>query len=98
MTRLAFLSFLLIAIMVPTASANGSVASCCLKLSTTNIHRDFLVVYYKQYKPSCPIHAVVFITLRGKRICADPGRVWTKTSMAYIDGKNSVSHQTPLNQ
>lgn len=29
-----------------------------------------------------------FTTLKNKRICADPRRVWTMTSMAYLDGKN----------
>lgn len=39
----------------------------------------------------CTFFAVIlnrFTTLKGKRICAGPGKVWTKTSMAYLDGKN----------
>ena len=31
-----------------------------------------------------------FTTITFKRICADPDRVWTKTSMAFIDGKNYI--------
>ncbi|XP_037644677.1 monocyte chemotactic protein 1B-like isoform X1 [Sebastes umbrosus] len=88
MTSLAFVSLLLVAIVVSTASTKGGTASCCRKLSKTKIHRDLLKEYYKQDKSSCPINAVVFTTLKNKRICANPNRVWTKTSMAYIDGNN----------
>lgn len=38
-----------------------------------------------------------FITQSQKRICADPDRLWTKTSMAFLDGKNyhlrRISHR-----
>ncbi|XP_037644680.1 C-C motif chemokine 2-like isoform X4 [Sebastes umbrosus] len=88
MTSLAFVSLLLVAIVVSTASAQGGAASCCRKLSETRIHRDLLKSYYKQDKSSCPINAVVFTTLKGIRICANPNKVWTKTSMAYLDGNN----------
>lgn len=39
----------------------------------------------------CTFFAVIlnrFTTLKGKRICSGPGKVWTQTSMAYLDGKN----------
>ncbi|XP_045907254.1 eotaxin-like [Micropterus dolomieu] len=88
MTSLTFVSLLLLTIMVYTASAQGGIGSCCRQITTTQIHRDRLKSYYKQYKPSCPLEAVVFTTVQGKRLCSDPGKVWTKTSMAYIDGKN----------
>ncbi|XP_041658422.1 C-C motif chemokine 2-like [Cheilinus undulatus] len=72
-------------IMLSTASAGGGTASCCRALTSTQLHRDRLQSYYKQHKSTCPIDAVV-------RICSDPRRMWTKTSMAYLDGKNSVLH------
>ncbi|XP_042354452.1 monocyte chemotactic protein 1B-like [Plectropomus leopardus] len=84
----AFVSLLLVTIMVSTASAQGGIASCCRRLSDTQIHRDNLKSYYEQHKPPCPLHAVVFYTLQDKRICADPIKLWTQTSMAYLDGKN----------
>ncbi|XP_029309667.1 monocyte chemotactic protein 1B-like [Cottoperca gobio] len=88
MTSLAFVSLLLVAIMVSTTSAKGGIANCCRRLSTTQIQRDGLKSYYKQYKSACPIHAVVFTTLKNMKICSDPKKLWTKTSMAYIDRKN----------
>ncbi|KAK9539068.1 hypothetical protein VZT92_004200 [Zoarces viviparus] len=95
MASLSFLSLLLATIMVSTASAHGGIASCCRKLTETQVHREQLKSYYEQYKPPCPIHAVVFTTVKGKRICSDPESMWTKTSMAYLDGKDwQIQHAT----
>ncbi|KAM9349417.1 monocyte chemotactic protein 1B-like [Symphorus nematophorus] len=88
MTSLTFVSLLLVAVMLSSASAQGGIGSCCRILSSTQIHRDSLKNYYIQHRPSCPIHAVVFTTLKGKRICSDPDKLWAMTSMAYLDGKN----------
>ncbi|KAI9522718.1 hypothetical protein NQZ68_033816 [Dissostichus eleginoides] len=88
MTNLVFVSLLLITILVSTASAQGGIASCCRKLSKTQVQRERLMSYYTQNKSACPIKAVVFTTRNHKRICSDPKEVWTLTSMAYIDGKN----------
>ncbi|XP_034744024.1 C-C motif chemokine 2-like [Etheostoma cragini] len=88
MTSLAFVSLLLVAGMMSTASAQGGIGSCCRQNTNTQIHRDNLKSYYKQYKSSCPINAVVFTTLKNIRICSNPKTMWTQTSMAYLDGKN----------
>ncbi|XP_062285445.1 monocyte chemotactic protein 1B-like [Scomber scombrus] len=96
MTSLTFVSLFLLAI-VSTASAQGGIASCCRTVSNTQIHREQLKSYYVQHKTSCPLHAVVFTTMRGKRICSDPEKVWTSTSMAFLDGKN-WQHQRALNR
>ncbi|XP_077378230.1 monocyte chemotactic protein 1B-like [Festucalex cinctus] len=87
MTALNLVSLFLLAVMVPGAFAQGGLASCCRKISHTQVHRDLLTNYYVQRPPSCPLHVVVFITLQEKRICADPDKLWTKTSKAYLDGK-----------
>ncbi|KAM7400858.1 hypothetical protein PAMA_005170 [Pampus argenteus] len=88
MTGLTIVSLFLLTILVSTASAQGGIASCCRVLSSTQIHRELLRSYYIQHKSSCPIQAVVFTTLRGRRICSDHAKIWTKTSMAFLDGKN----------
>uniref|UniRef100_A0A8D0D839 C-C motif chemokine n=2 Tax=Sander lucioperca TaxID=283035 RepID=A0A8D0D839_SANLU len=98
MTSLTFVSLLLVTMMVSTASAQGGIGSCCRHLTNTQIHRENLRSYYKQSKSSCPINAVVFTTLRNIRICSNPERMWTQTSMAYLDGKNwqiqhTISHK-----
>ncbi|GAA6234890.1 eotaxin-like [Lates japonicus] len=84
--------------MVSTASAQGGLASCCLTISSTQIHRNMLKSYYIQSQPSCQLHAVVFTTLRDRRICSDPKGIWTQTSMAFIDGKNWQLRRTSTHQ
>ncbi|XP_061654094.1 monocyte chemotactic protein 1B-like [Phyllopteryx taeniolatus] len=93
MTALNLVSIFLVAVMVPATLARGGIASCCRKTSDTEVHRDLLTKYYTQRPPSCPLHAVVFITLQSKRICADPYKLWTQTSMAYLEGKNCHPRQ-----
>ncbi|XP_071347728.1 monocyte chemotactic protein 1B-like [Trachinotus anak] len=88
MTGLAFVSLLLLTTMVSTASAQGGIASCCRRISNTQIHREMLRSYYVQRRPACHLHAVVFTKLNGGTICAEPSKLWTQTSMAFLDGKN----------
>ncbi|XP_008300080.1 C-C motif chemokine 8-like [Stegastes partitus] len=88
MTSLTFISLLLLAIMVSTASAQGGIGNCCYKFGHKRIQRDQLRSYYKEDPASCPLRAVVFTTIHGVRLCSDPAVVWTQTSMAYLDGKN----------
>ncbi|XP_053186131.1 monocyte chemotactic protein 1B-like [Scomber japonicus] len=95
MTSLTFVSLFLLTIL-STASAQGGIASCCRKVSKTQIHREQLMSYYVQHKTSCPLRAVVFTTMTGRRICSDPERLWTKTSTAFLDGKN-YTRQRALN-
>ncbi|XP_056277662.1 monocyte chemotactic protein 1B-like [Pseudoliparis swirei] len=96
MATSALVSLLLLTIAASTASAQGGIASCCLKLSDTEIQRVRLKSYYHQYAPPCPIRAIVFTSLKGKRICGDPGKVWTKTSMAYLNRRNwQLQQATP---
>uniref|UniRef100_A0A673ACB6 C-C motif chemokine n=1 Tax=Sphaeramia orbicularis TaxID=375764 RepID=A0A673ACB6_9TELE len=88
MAHLTLFSLLLVTILVSSVASQGGIASCCRTTSNTQIHRDRLKSYYIQYPPTCHLHAVVFTTVYNRRICADPDKLWTKTSMAYLDGKN----------
>uniref|UniRef100_A0A8C7XQE5 Chemokine interleukin-8-like domain-containing protein n=1 Tax=Oryzias sinensis TaxID=183150 RepID=A0A8C7XQE5_9TELE len=88
MSSMTFFSLFLVAVLLSQVSTQGGISSCCLKISRTQVHRDFLKKYYVQYPPSCSKHAVVFTTIKNVRICANPNSLWTLTSMAYLDGKN----------
>ncbi|XP_061150682.1 C-C motif chemokine 2-like [Syngnathus typhle] len=88
MTALNLVPFFLVAVMLPGALTQGGLPSCCRKISDTHVRRDLLTKYYVQRPPACSLHVVVFITVQNKRICADPYKPWTQTSMAYLDGKN----------
>ncbi|XP_061777126.1 monocyte chemotactic protein 1B-like [Nerophis ophidion] len=87
MPAFTLLALLSLAAMAPGASAGGRPADCCRRTTDTQVHPDLLTKYYVQRPPSCSLHAVVFTTLRGKRICADPDKLWTKTSVAHLDGR-----------
>ncbi|XP_054624740.1 monocyte chemotactic protein 1B-like [Dunckerocampus dactyliophorus] len=88
MAAVNLVSLFLLTVMVSGALAQGRLADCCRRIKDTQIHRDLLTKYYVQRPPSCSLQAVVFSTVQGKRICADPDKLWTQTSMAYLDGKN----------
>ncbi|KAJ3595133.1 hypothetical protein NHX12_004438 [Muraenolepis orangiensis] len=69
----------------------GGIADCCRKIKNTEVQRARLRSYYEQTSQvGCHLHAVVFTTVKNKRICADPNREWTKLGKAYVDGRNSV--------
>ncbi|XP_029930213.1 monocyte chemotactic protein 1B-like [Myripristis murdjan] len=93
MTSLTFLSLLLLTTVVSTISAQGGLSDCCHEIKNTTVHRDRLMGYIEVRPPICGLHAVIFRTVLGKRICADPKRLWTLTSKAYLDGKNYYRRQ-----
>uniref|UniRef100_A0AAQ4NR14 C-C motif chemokine n=1 Tax=Gasterosteus aculeatus aculeatus TaxID=481459 RepID=A0AAQ4NR14_GASAC len=74
-----------------SSSCWGGLPSCCQKIRNTRIHRGCLKSYYKQLNPPCAKTAIVFITVKGKRICAAPENWWTKKSMAYLDRKKPAT-------
>ncbi|XP_038127837.1 monocyte chemotactic protein 1B-like [Cyprinodon tularosa] len=96
MRTISFILLLLVFVMVQRTLSQGGISTCCLKISGTKVHRDFLKSYYKEDSSSCTQNAVVFTTFSGKRICASPTNLWTKTSMAYLDGKNWARKQLTL--
>ncbi|XP_015241530.1 PREDICTED: monocyte chemotactic protein 1B-like isoform X2 [Cyprinodon variegatus] len=96
MRTISFILLLLVFVMVQRTLSQGGISTCCLKISGTKVHRDFLKSYYKEDSSSCTQNAVVFTTIKGKRICVNPSKVWTKTSMAYLDGKNWWQRHTTL--
>ncbi|KAJ8394982.1 hypothetical protein AAFF_G00039330 [Aldrovandia affinis] len=70
-------------------SSDGHVASCCLKTSTTTLPREKIKDYYNQKSGICPVDAVIFVTMKGKRICSDPANLWVNKTMKYVDGKKA---------
>uniref|UniRef100_A0A3B3UCP9 Chemokine interleukin-8-like domain-containing protein n=1 Tax=Poecilia latipinna TaxID=48699 RepID=A0A3B3UCP9_9TELE len=85
MTSIPLILLVLVAVMVPTASAQGGISTCCMKFTSTKVHRELLKSYYQEDKSSCRLQAIVFTTIMDKRICGSPFNLWTKTSMAFLD-------------
>uniref|UniRef100_A0A3B3VMA1 Chemokine interleukin-8-like domain-containing protein n=1 Tax=Poecilia latipinna TaxID=48699 RepID=A0A3B3VMA1_9TELE len=80
MTSIPLILLVLVAVMVPTASAQGGISKCCLKNAKTKVPRTLLRSYYEQNDPSlCSVPSVVFTTTKGKKLCANPSNTWTKT-------------------
>uniref|UniRef100_A0A665VZ37 Chemokine interleukin-8-like domain-containing protein n=1 Tax=Echeneis naucrates TaxID=173247 RepID=A0A665VZ37_ECHNA len=90
MTALTLVSFLFLTMMAWTTSAQGGIGSCCRHISNTTVRRENLRSYYIQQQPSCQLHAVVFTTKKGRRICADPSNSWTINSIDFLKEKNHV--------
>ncbi|XP_066566504.1 monocyte chemotactic protein 1B [Amia ocellicauda] len=70
---------------VCTFAYNGPPASCCLVVSDTKLKLDRIVNYTLQKKGVCPVDAVVFHTIRGKKVCSDPEKDWVKNAIEKVD-------------
>ncbi|EDM05493.1 chemokine (C-C motif) ligand 4 [Rattus norvegicus] len=49
--------------------------SCCFSYTSRKIHRNFVMDYYET-SSLCSQPAVVFLTKKGRQICADPSEPW----------------------
>ncbi|XP_052615595.1 C-C motif chemokine 4-like isoform X1 [Peromyscus californicus insignis] len=49
--------------------------SCCFSYTTRKIPRNFVTDYYET-SSLCSKPAVVFLTRKGKQVCADPSQPW----------------------
>ncbi|CAL8281452.1 unnamed protein product [Lota lota] len=98
MSKCILLVALLVAVyMACSVSAQGGIARCCLKFKKTEVKLLKLKRYYVQREDSsCRLHAVVFTTVKNKRICSDPGSPWTKWGVAYLQPSNQNAHPRRL--
>ncbi|XP_061588020.1 lymphotactin-like [Cololabis saira] len=70
---------------------HGPTDNCwCHHLSTTRVHRDRIVDYTVQKEGVCTIKAIIFQTVRGKRVCSDPSSSWAKTMILVVDEKKAT--------
>uniref|UniRef100_A0A8C0GWZ1 C-C motif chemokine n=1 Tax=Chelonoidis abingdonii TaxID=106734 RepID=A0A8C0GWZ1_CHEAB len=70
---------------IPSSGSNDAL-DCCLRTSQVPIPRKIVLDYAVQRIPDgCPIHAVVFITVRGKQLCAPPHAHWVRRLTERLD-------------
>uniref|UniRef100_G1QD66 Chemokine interleukin-8-like domain-containing protein n=2 Tax=Myotis lucifugus TaxID=59463 RepID=G1QD66_MYOLU len=50
---------------------------CCMTYVTRQIPRKFVVAYFET-STKCPQYGVVFLTKRGRNICANPSDAWVQ--------------------
>ncbi|NXA42014.1 CCL19 protein, partial [Eudromia elegans] len=70
----------------PAVSAGNNVVDCCLRTSETHIPRRIVQDYRLQLvQDGCIIPATVFITTRGKRLCAPLDAPWVTRLREKLD-------------
>ncbi|XP_036410692.1 C-C motif chemokine 19-like [Megalops cyprinoides] len=64
---------------------------CCLSYSEKPFPVALLHHYHIQdIRGSCNIDAVVFTTVRGRKICANPNDQWVQEAMEHIQDKKGA--------
>uniref|UniRef100_A0AAR2L213 C-C motif chemokine n=1 Tax=Pygocentrus nattereri TaxID=42514 RepID=A0AAR2L213_PYGNA len=68
---------------------------CCTKLTKLRFLPLARTESYRWTSSDCPIKAVVFQMVGGKRFCADPSWDWVDTHMKKVDQKKSSTASKP---
>ncbi|XP_007910129.1 C-C motif chemokine 19 [Callorhinchus milii] len=88
--RLMFLCALLCIALAYTE--NGGIMDCCLSVSRKRIPGRIVANYLRQEPADgCRIRAVVFITVRSRRLCAPPYKYWVRELIHMIDQNAKAS-------
>ncbi|NP_001039297.1 C-C motif chemokine 5 precursor [Gallus gallus] len=81
------LSILLVAALFPQASSSpfgADTTVCCFNYSVRKLPQNHVKDYF--YTSSkCPQAAVVFITRKGRQVCANPDARWVKEYINFLE-------------
>ncbi|XP_008940054.1 PREDICTED: C-C motif chemokine 4 homolog isoform X1 [Merops nubicus] len=58
--------------------------SCCFTYTARQLPRSFVEEYYET-SSQCPHPAVIFITRRGRQVCANPEQEWVQEYMNDLE-------------
>ncbi|XP_061588019.1 uncharacterized protein LOC133452604 [Cololabis saira] len=73
-------------------AVHGPTDNClCHQWSTTTVHPDRIVDYTVQKEGVCPIYAILFRTVLGKRLCSKPNTEWAQKVIWTVDAKKAAS-------
>ncbi|NXL87742.1 CCL4 protein, partial [Alectura lathami] len=81
------LSVLLIAICYQTSAApvaSDPPTSCCFTYTTRQLPLSFVDDYYET-NSQCPLPGVVFITKKGREVCANPEHSWVQKYLNELE-------------
>ncbi|XP_030625854.1 C-C motif chemokine 20b [Chanos chanos] len=72
-------TFIIILFILKTFVQETESASCCLSYTKRTVRCQRLKGYTIQnINSTCDIKAIIFHTVNGKYICADPSKMWTQ--------------------
>ncbi|XP_049659356.1 C-C motif chemokine 4 homolog [Accipiter gentilis] len=83
----AALTILIAALCYQTSAApigSDPPTSCCFTYTSRQLPRSFVVEYYET-NSQCPQPAVVFITKKGRQVCANPEQDWVQEYMSDLE-------------
>ncbi|XP_074889421.1 C-C motif chemokine 4 homolog [Buteo buteo] len=83
----ASLTILIAALCYQTSAApigSDPPTSCCFSYTSRQLPRSFVVEYYET-NSQCPQPAVVFITKKGRQVCANPEQDWVQEYMSDLE-------------
>ncbi|RVE61882.1 hypothetical protein OJAV_G00173630 [Oryzias javanicus] len=70
---------------------HGSLHNCkCIRPTNTKVAKTKIVSYTIQEESICNVRVIMFLTVKGKTICADPNSNWTKEVMRTLDEKEAM--------
>ncbi|XP_017580074.1 monocyte chemotactic protein 1B-like [Pygocentrus nattereri] len=97
-TLSALLMVLLLCSVQQVYSGTGAtdfMKDCCPKLTKLRILPLARIESYSLTSSSCPIKAVVFQMVTGKRFCADPSWDWVQSHMKKLPEKKPSTTSKP---
>uniref|UniRef100_A0A673HZF6 Chemokine interleukin-8-like domain-containing protein n=1 Tax=Sinocyclocheilus rhinocerous TaxID=307959 RepID=A0A673HZF6_9TELE len=77
----------------------SGVSNClCLKTSNRVLRKEMIESYMIQKAAVCHIDAILFKTVRGRFICANPLMHWVKRAMEFVDKRKAIKKKAhPMN-
>ncbi|XP_069470869.1 C-C motif chemokine 4-like [Ambystoma mexicanum] len=69
---------------IAAPAGSGAPTSCCFTYAPRKIPQDNVQDYF--YTSSqCSKPAVIFVTKRGRELCADPEQTWVQSHINYLE-------------
>ncbi|KAB5533115.1 hypothetical protein PHYPO_G00128060, partial [Pangasianodon hypophthalmus] len=90
-TALLCLFAVLLTATICKSTANPCV---CIKIGNVSLPASRIKNYYVQQSGLCHITAVVFKTVKGRTVCADPKNPWAIKAMELVDARRRTGSTT----
>ncbi|XP_020390843.1 C-C motif chemokine 20-like [Rhincodon typus] len=89
------LSLIMLSMVSFLVTAYSMYSDCCLRYSRGRIPLKFISGYVEQQSNEiCEKDAIIFYTVAGRAVCADPEDKWVKRAIYYLSKKlEELSYQ-----